>query len=170
MNPRRRAARNFDHPDSVDRDLLCSHVAELAAGRPVQAPVYDFATHSRAAGRREVAPAPVIIVEGLFTLYWEELRAVLALAAFLDAPQQVCLARRIERDVRVRARSEASVRRQYELTVAPMFRRFVLPTRAHADLVLDATEPVARSVDAVVARILPGPGDSFSLPKGPSGS
>jgi uridine kinase len=154
----------------VDRDLLCAHVAELAAGRPVRVPVYDFATHMRSAGHQEIAPAPVVVIEGLFTLCWEELRTVLDLTVFLDAPHRVCLARRIERDARGRARSEASVRRQYEHTVIPMYQRFVLPTRAHADLVLDATEPIDHAVEAVAGRLLPRLDDGYSLPNGPSGS
>lgn len=158
LDPVDRAARNFDHPDAVDHPLLRDQLAAIASGQPVLAPVYDFSTHTRSTERRTIRPSPVVVVEGLFALYWPEIRQMLGLALFIDAPHDVCLARRLKRDVRNRGRSADLVRRQYEQAVRPMGERFVVPTREHADLVLDGTAPLEVVVETVLRKLgLPNP-------------
>jgi uridine kinase len=126
---------NFDEPGAFDVTLLVHHLRELRAGRPIEKPRYSFEHHTRT-GIETLSPAPIVVVEGLFALWWEELRGVLDLKIYLDAPSDVRVRRRIHRDVESRARSADSVRRQYEATVRPMHELYVAPTRAHADLVL----------------------------------
>ena len=147
-----RVQRNFDSPEALDEELLIRQLAELARGRIVEMPVYRFDTHSRAPHGTIVSPAKIVIVEGLFALYWARVRDRLQLKVFVDIDEEIGLARRIERDVNERGRTVASVRRQYELTVRPMFERHVRPTRDHADLVLDGARPLEELVSEMTAR------------------
>lgn len=140
-----RARTNFDEPGSVDRDAILADAAALRLGRAIHAPQYNFATHSRTPGDEIITPGPLVILEGLFALYWPELRELLALKLFVEAPGEVCLARRLARDVVERGRTPESVRWQFETTVQPGARQFILPSQAHADLVLSGTEPLKGS-------------------------
>jgi len=151
LEPAARAAHNFDHPDSLDCALLASQVAALARREPGEVPVYDFATHTRISATTTITPGAFVLVEGLFVLYWEEARRSLALKIFIDAAHEICLARRIARDVRERGRTERSVREQYDRTVRPMYERHVRPTRSHADLVLDDSMPMQMMLEKVLA-------------------
>ncbi|MCS7314528.1 MAG: uridine kinase [Bryobacterales bacterium] len=148
-----RAQWNFDVPEALDADQIARDLAMLAAGQAIEVPIYDFAQHVRRPERHRVEPTPYLIVEGLFTLYWEAVRRWLHLKLFVGAPDEVCLVRRLERDVRERGRTPESVRRQYERTVRPMAEKYILPTRGYADLVLDGTAPPDRLLDQVLAEL-----------------
>ena len=156
LDPAVRAAHDFDRPDAIDRDLLVEQFGALAAGGSVEIPIYRFTDHTRAANGRRVGPADCVVVEGLFALYWIEVRRLLRWKLFVDAADTVCLARRLERDVQERGRDPRSVRHQYESTVRPMYRRYVEPTRRFADLVLDGSQSVDELVDDVRG-LLAGP-------------
>lgn len=146
-----RALHNFDHPDSLESELLFQHVRELSHSRPVERPVYDFSTHTRVPNKTDsIAPSPAIIVEGILALHYEELRKLFDLSIYVDAPHDVCLARRIYRDVRERGRTEESVRLQFDATTRPMADLFVLPSRRHASLVVNGTESLDWSVEQVL--------------------
>jgi uridine kinase len=147
-----RAQANFDIPDSLDDELLTVQIAGLAAGNAVDVPVYDFTRHIRSSAVQRILPEAVVIVEGLFTLHWEPLRALLNLKVFVEADDAVCLDRRLERDIRERGRTRESVLRQYEATVRPMAEKYVLPTRSFADLMLNGTGSLDESVASVLAR------------------
>ena len=149
LSPDQRAIVNFDHPDSLDEELLIEHLDGLLAGRPVDVPVYDFATHTRTGRTRRVEPRPVVVVDGILVLALPDLRSRLDLAVFVDAPAEVRLARRMYRDVRERGRTTASVRAQFEATVAPMHEAFVDPSAEHADLRLDGTGDLDANLDVV---------------------
>ncbi|MGB9610874.1 MAG: uridine kinase family protein, partial [Bryobacteraceae bacterium] len=105
-----RAKTNFDEPAAVDREAILEDVAALGRGEPVTAPLYDFSTHARARGGERIVPTGLVVVEGLFALYWPELREHFFVKLFVDAPDALCLARRLERDVRERGRTPESVR------------------------------------------------------------
>jgi len=141
---------NFDVPDALELDLLASHLKALAAGETVEIPVYDFTQHVRTSRRTQVAAADCVVFEGLFTLYREDIRALLDFRVFVEAPDEVCFARRLERDVRERGRTPESVRQQFESTVRPMAERYILPTRVYADVVLDGTAPREALVESVL--------------------
>jgi uridine kinase len=153
LPPELRGERNFDHPDAVDRDLLLRQIEVLAGGAAIERPVYDFSTHTRGSACRYVTPGRFVVIEGLFTLHWPELRGRLALAVYVDAEDELCLARRLERDVRARGREPVDVREQFERTVRPMCERYVRPSREHADLVVRGDDPVDRAVEAILARL-----------------
>jgi uridine kinase len=126
---------NFDEPEAFDVNLLVHHLRQLRDGRPIEKPCYSFEQHART-GVETLPAAPIVLVEGLFALWWEDVRDIFDLKIYLDAPPDMRLQRRIHRDTESRGRSVESVRRQYEATVRPMHELYVEPTRAHADLVL----------------------------------
>ncbi len=140
-----RAQTDFDEAHSVDHDAIVEHARTLAGGQAIHAPHYDFSTHTRAPGDDVIVPGPWVILEGLFTLYWPELRELLTVKLFVEAPNQVCLDRRIERDVRERGRTRESVIVQYARTVCPGAFRFIYPTKYHADLVLSGVDSLDHS-------------------------
>ena len=153
LDPADRAMRNFDHPHAIDLELLVTQMRTLAGGGSVEMPVYRFESHSRAPRRRMVEPSRSIIVEGLFTLCWKEIRALFHTRVFIDAPDALCLARRLQRDARARGRTAEAVRRQYERTVRPMCERYVLPTRRFAQVVVRADQAPEEMADAVLDHI-----------------
>ena len=154
-----RGGRNFDHPDSIEIDLLLRHIRELIAGRPVDRPIYDFGTHTRVPDRTDrILPAPALIVEGILALHYPELRALYDLSVFVQAPSGVCLARRIHRDIRERGRTETSVREQFQTITQPMADQFVLPSAPYASLQVDGTE----SLDWSIATVLHATGVTLS--------
>ncbi len=148
-----RALSNFDTPDSLDDGLLTEHIHRLARGLAAEIPVYDFTQHVRSAAIRRVEPAEFVIVEGLFTLHWAPLRELFDIRVYVTADLDICLARRIDRDVRERGRTHGSVLRQFEATVRPMAEKYVLPTRRFADLELDGTGAIEYSVATVLGAI-----------------
>jgi uridine kinase len=141
---------NVDEPAAFDEHLIVEHLHQLLAGGAVQQPIYEYATHSRAPVRRTVQPLPNLVIEGIYALYWAEVRKLLTTSVFLSLDHSVCLERRIERDVRERNRSRTAVVYQYERSVRPMYDRYIDPTRAYATLVLDARAPA----DLLAARVM----------------
>ncbi len=127
---------NFDHPDALDLELLHEHCAELLEGRPIEQPVYDFSTHSRAGSATIAGPHHVIILEGTLVLYDEMLRALMDIKLYVDADADIRLLRRLRRDVAERGRTPESVITQYEITVRPMHMTFVEPSKRHADVII----------------------------------
>ncbi len=150
LPPEERGRLNYDEPAAIDAALLVEHLGCLARGEPVEKPVYSFETHTRVAVE-VVSPARLMIVEGLFTLWWEPLRALLDVKVFVDAPADLRLIRRIRRDLAERGRTVDQVMQQYLGTVRPMHERYVEPTRAHADLVVTNDGPVQDAVEQVIA-------------------
>jgi uridine kinase len=146
-------AYNFDNPDALDHALLIGQLRELAAGRAVQIPVYDFTTHRRTSRTARVVPEPFIIVEGLFPFYWETVRNLMNTRVFVDASPDVCLERRLERDTVERARPREEVIRRFNTMSRPMYEKHVLPGREYADVVIDGTRPIEESVNVVLRHI-----------------
>jgi uridine kinase len=140
-----RAKVNYDHPDSLETDLLVEHLEELRSGRPVERPVYDFTVHNRSSETVPVDPRPVVVVEGIMVLYEEALRALMDLKVYVDADADLRIVRRLERDINERGRSFEAVRRQYLETVRPMHLQFVEPSKRYADIVI----PEGYNVNAV---------------------
>lgn len=127
---------DYDHPDSLETDLCATQLAALREGAAVEQPVYDFSTHRRKTEVRILDPHPVVLVEGILVLAEPALRAQMDLKVYVDADADVCILRRVERDMVERGRSFASVRDQYFGTVRPGFERFVAPSREHADIIV----------------------------------
>jgi uridine kinase len=145
-----RARQNFDEPAALDYRLILEHTLALSRGEAIRAPQYDFATHRRETAEEEVTPGGYVILEGLFALYWPEVRARFGLSVYVDTPDEVCLERRLRRDTVERGRTRESVLTQYEATVRPMAFLHVRPTAAHADATVAGTEPL----EEIGARVL----------------
>jgi uridine kinase len=139
---------NFDHPDSLDWELLHQHLQAIAAGRPFDEPDY-----ARTTATRRITPSDFVIVEGLFVLYWSELRAMLDTKVYVETDPGVCFNRRLTRDVAERGRTPESVLEQYRRTVLPSAEWFVYPTIKYADLVVSGEEPFATSTGAVLSAL-----------------
>lgn len=144
---------NFDIPDSLDHGLLRQHLASLAAGTPVQRPVYDTRLHTRSSIWETVTPGAYLMVEGLFALHWDDLRALFGTKIYIDAPDDVCLSRRQVRDVLEHGGTSESVHKQWVETVRPMAELYVRPTRRYADIVIPGKTSLEQSTADVMARI-----------------
>jgi len=144
---------NFDHPDSLDWELLHQHLVAISAGRAFDEPVYSFADYARTADTRRIEPTEFLIVEGLFVLYWPELRGMLDTKVYVETAPEVCFHRRLTRDVAERGRTPQSVRDQYERTVRPSAEWFVYPAAKHADLVVSGEDPFEHSTTAVISAL-----------------
>jgi len=131
-----RAALNYDHPDSLETDLMVRHVNELRAGQTVEVPVYDFTRYARRPATETAWPKKVIIVEGILIYADPALRALLDIKVFVDADDDIRFIRRLRRDVAERARTMESVIDQYLATVKPMHLEFVEPTKRYADIIV----------------------------------
>lgn len=127
---------NYDHPDSLENELLVRHLEELRAGRSVQRPVYDFATHTRTEERVPVHPESVVIVEGILVLAEPALRPQFDLRIYIDTDADMRLIRRLQRDIVERHRTVEAVLAQYEGTVRPMHLQFVEPSKRYADIIV----------------------------------
>jgi uridine kinase len=123
---------NFDHPRAIEMPLMSAQLAVLLSGAAVDAPVYDYATHSRLERTRRVEPAELIILEGLLVLHDKRLRELMDCSVFIDVPADLRLARRIRRDTVERRVDLEETLRLYEHCVKPMHERFIQPSSAHA--------------------------------------
>ncbi len=154
LTPEQRAEVNYDHPDSLDVELFAEHLGMLSEGESIECPVYDFATHTRLSETRTIAPAPIVVVDGILLLSDARLVPQFDMRVFRQCPEDVRLDRRIERDVLHRGRTEESVRKQFAATVKPMHDAFVSPSRVHADVIFQHADiEVEEAADLVVARI-----------------
>ena len=156
LNLTQRAHFNFDAPESLDSPLLIEHVRQLSRGDAIEKPIYDFKNHSRTGQTERLEARPFILIEGLFALYWEEIRAVQETKVFVDLGEEICLARRIERDTRERGRTRESILEQFSATVRPMAQRYVHPTRQFADVVLTGDGEIVEEMERVLNHIKAG--------------
>ena len=147
---------NYDAPEAVDAALLEAHMRQLRAGRAVERPTYDFRVHRRTTATWTVRPGRYAIVEGILALHWSTLRHLYHTSVFMRIDEATALARRLARDCESRGRSPASVRRQWEESVWPMYRRHVEPTARFADVVVDGAAPIAACLTDVLACVRAG--------------
>lgn len=145
---------NYDHPDSLDNDLLVAHLDRLRAGEPIDVPVYDFLTHSRLAKTRRMVPCPVVILEGILVFVEERVRHRLDVKLFVHTDPDIRVFRRIHRDMESRDRDFTQIREQYYRTVRPMHLQFVEPSKRWADLIIPAGGSNQVALDLVVGKLL----------------
>ncbi len=149
---------NYDHPDSLETELLIAHLEALRQGRPIERPDYDFTQHLRRDETVPVAPAPVLVLEGILVLADPGLRDLMDLKVFVDTDPDLRLARRLERDLTERGRSPESVLTQYLATVRPMHIQYVEPSKRYADLIIPGgmkVGAVATIIELIRARFTP---------------
>lgn len=152
LSPEEKAVQNFDHPDSIDFDLLIEHLNELKTGRAVEQPVYSYITCSRSKTETvKVKPAHIIVVEGLLIFTCERLRNMFDIKIFVDADSDDRLSRVIARDIVERGKSVEQVLRRYELTVKPMHLQFIEPSKRYADIIIPQGGHNQVAIDILVA-------------------
>jgi uridine kinase len=144
---------NFDHPDSLETELLARHLDVLVKGSSVEVPIYDFTTHSRKTETQRVESRKVIIVEGILVMYEPELRKRIDIKLFVDTPADIRFVRRLMRDIKSRGRTVESVIEQYVTTVRPMHEEFVEPSKRYADLIIPEGGENLVAIDAIIARV-----------------
>ncbi len=144
---------NYDHPDAFDHALLAEHIKQLRAGKSVQVPTYSHSKHLRLPETRTIADHAIIIVEGILLFSEEILRDLMDIRIFMSAPLDVCLIRRLKRDVVERHRSVESVLHQYETTVRPMYLQFIEPSSRYADLIVPRGGENHIAIDTIQAKI-----------------
>ena len=127
---------NFDHPDALDHNLLKVHLERLIAGETVHVPQYDYSTHTRKKDTQEITHHKLIVLEGILLFTDPALRQLMDIKIFVDTPLDICLSRRIQRDIIERGRTIESVLEQYEKTVRPMYLQFIEPSKRYADIII----------------------------------
>ena len=139
---------NFDHPDSIDIDMLVNHIKRLKQGEPIEMPIYDMVTHTRLDRMEPLAPKPVVIVEGILIFSERRILELLDLRVFVDTPDDIRLLRRIRRDIKERGRTLELTLDQYERNIRPMHLEFVEPSKRWADMIIPEGAQTGMSVQA----------------------
>jgi uridine kinase len=148
-----RAALNYDHPDSLETDLLVRHVEALRQGQQIDAPVYDFSRHTRTASTDAIAPKRAIIIEGILIYTDAPLRALMDVKVFVDTDADTRFIRRLQRDTKERGRTVQSVIDQYLSTIKPMHLEFVEPSKRYADIIIPQGGHNAVAIDMLLTLI-----------------
>lgn len=142
---------NFDSPKAIDHQLLARHLQALLKSKEIKLPIYNFTTHTRDKySTTLISNKSFIIIEGIFALYWKNIRQLFQAGIFIETDSQICLSRRIARDVNYRNRTKDSVIKQYHETVYPMFKRYILPTKSFADLTVSGDLPIECSAETII--------------------
>ncbi len=144
---------NFDHPDSIDSDMLVNHRIRLKQGLSVEMPLYDFVTHTRSDEIEIINPKPVVIVEGILIFAESRVLDLLDVRVFVDTPDDVRLMRRLRRDINERGRTFERTLDQYERTIRPMHFEFVEPSKRHADLIIPEGSNTGVTVDFLCSMV-----------------
>ena len=149
-----REKNNFDHPDSIDFDLLYEDLSKLKNNLTIYSPVYDYKTHTRNENEtKKIENAKVVIMEGIFALHKQKIRDLLSIKIYVDTPSDIRLLRRIKRDMNDRGRTIEGIIEQYNKTVKPMFTKYVKPSRDYADLIVPFGGKNKVSIDTIVTNI-----------------
>ena len=148
-----RVKTNYDHPNALDHDLLCEHLQQLMSGNAVEVPEYSYTEHTRTAETTSLTPKKVIILEGILLLTDPRLRKLMHASVFMDTPLDICLLRRVKRDVEERGRTMDTVLKQYQQTVRPMFMQFIEPSKQHADIIVPRGGKNRIAIDVLKAHI-----------------
>ncbi len=148
-----RAELNFDHPNSLETELLVKQLGDLRDGKNIEVPIYDFTTHSRKTETENIASKPIIIVEGILVFVEEALRSRFDMKIFVDTDADIRIFRRIRRDIEQRGRTFQSVRDQYYNTVRPMHLQFVEPSKRWADIIVPEGGDNQVALDMIVGKL-----------------
>ena len=144
---------NYDHPDSFDHALLIEHLKRLQSGQSVEIPIYSHVKHLRTTETRMIGRHAIIVLEGILLFSEASLRGLMDIRIFMSAPLDICLIRRLKRDVVERHRSFESVLHQYETTVRPMYLQFIEPSSRHADLIVPRGGENRIAIDMIQAKM-----------------
>lgn len=148
-----RANINYDHPDSLDHDLLCEHLLALQEGASIEMPIYNYSIHARTKQTRSVSNYRIIVLEGILLLAEKKLRDLMDIKIFMDTPLDICLSRRLKRDIVERQRTLECVLDQYHATVRPMYLQFIEPSKRYADVIVPRGGENRIAIDMIKAGI-----------------
>ena len=153
LSQEERAQVNFDHPSSLETELLIEHIRTLRDGEAIQLPSYDFKTHTRTTATIEIPPQPIILIEGILIFAEPDLRRLFDLKIYVDTDADIRFIRRLNRDIEERGRTTQSVINQYLETVRPMHLEFVEPSKRYASVIIPEGGYNHDALDLIVARI-----------------
>lgn len=148
-----RAKINYDHPDSMDHELLFHHLQELQQGKTVEVPIYNHSMHIREKETRRIGQHSIIVLEGILLFVEQELRDMMDIRIFMETALDICLIRRLKRDIKERHRSLDSVLKQYEETVRPMYLQFIDPSKRYADIIVPRGGGNRIAIDMIKAKM-----------------
>lgn len=148
-----RATINYDHPDSLDHELLHQHLLQLQAGKSVNVPIYDYSLHVREKQTRAIGQHSIIVLEGILLFVEKELRELMDIRIFMETALDICLMRRLKRDIKERGRSLDAVLKQYEDTVRPMYLQFIEPAKRYADIIVPRGGENRIAIDMIKAKM-----------------
>jgi uridine kinase len=148
-----RAKINYDHPDSLDHDLLYQHLMQLQAGESVQVPLYNHSQHVRDKESRVIGQHTIIVLEGILLFVDKKLRELMDIRIFMETALDICLIRRLKRDVKERGRTLDSVLSQYDETVRPMYLQFIEPSKRYADIIVPRGGGNRIAIDMIKAKM-----------------
>jgi uridine kinase len=148
-----KAARNFDHPEAFDHALFAEHLRTLKAGKSIDIPHYDYTTHSRTAESRKVGNHRLVVLEGILLFVDESLRNEMDILIYVDTPADICLIRRLTRDIVERGRTLEGVLAQYQETVRPMYLQFIEPSKRYADVIVPRGGKNRIAIDMIKAKM-----------------
>ena len=148
-----RVKTNYDHPSSMDRDLLIQHLKDLKNGTAVDIPVYSYVEHTRTGETKHFTPKKIVILEGILLLTDERVRQLADISVFVDTPLDICFIRRLQRDMEERGRSLDSIIEQYISVVKPMYHQFIEPTKRYADVVIPEGVTNTVAIDLINTKV-----------------
>lgn len=148
-----RAKINYDHPDAIDHELLKQHLSQLQQGLSIEVPIYNHALHVRAKETRTIGNHAIIVLEGILLFVEKSLRELMDIRIFMETALDICLIRRLKRDIKERQRSLDSVLKQYEDTVRPMYLQFIDPSKRYADLIVPRGGGNRIAIDMIKAKM-----------------
>ncbi|OGT29633.1 MAG: uridine kinase [Gammaproteobacteria bacterium RIFCSPHIGHO2_12_FULL_35_23] len=160
-----RAKLNFDHPDSLDHELLCKQLDDIQARKVIQVPIYDHSSHQRKKETKPIGEHTIIVLEGILLFVDPELRSRMDIRIFMDTPLDICLVRRLKRDIHERERTIDSVIEQYEKTVRPMYLQFIEPSKRYADIIVPRGGENRIAIDMIKAKMRELLGNSIKQSK-----
>ncbi len=148
-----RANINYDHPNSLDHELLNQHLLQLQQGKTVEVPIYNHSTHTREKETRTIGQHTIIVLEGILLFVEKELRELMDIRIFMETALDICLIRRLKRDMKERGRSLDAVLKQYEETVRPMYLQFIEPSKRYADIIVPRGGGNRIAIDMIKAKM-----------------
>lgn len=144
---------NYDHPEALDHALLVKHLQSLQAGNPVEIPIYNYTLHARENSTRRIGVHTIIVLEGILLFVDPKLRKMMDIRIYMDAPLDICLIRRLKRDMLERGRGLDSVLEQYLATVRPMYLQFIEPSKRYADIIVPRGGENRIAIDMIKAKM-----------------
>ena len=144
---------NFDHPDSIDFDLMINHLEKIIEGNEIHIPIYDYKTHTRTALTKNIKSQNIIIIEGLFSLFKQTIRDFMNIRVFVETDDKTRLARRIKRDMKYRKRTYESIISQYDNNVKPMYDSYIEPSKKFCNLIITGGAKNTVAMEQLISKI-----------------